>query len=134
MQLSSRAADIVADESSGFCVCKSFADVIYSKIVLITDVQVALLGSDGQRAYRKTFNDAVRVSFEYGPVHERARVALVAVAGHILREVVISECRAPFASGREACASTSSEARSIDFVDYLFRSHAECLPEAFISA
>ena len=134
MQLSSCSADVITNETGSFCISKSLADVFDRQIVFVTDIEISLLGSNGKRADGQTFNYAVRISLEYGSVHECTRVALVAVAGYVLREVVISQSGAPFASGREAGAAASSETRCVDLVDYFFRSHAKSLLQSFITA
>ena len=52
--------------------------------VLSADVDVAFAGADGIAGNGHGLDDGVRIAFQDGTVHERAGVALVSVAGHVL--------------------------------------------------
>ena len=78
--------------------------------VLCTDVDVALRCADGVTGDSHGFDDAVRVAFQNGTVHECARVALVGVTTYIFLIGIVCRCEFPLKTGGEACTATTAEA------------------------
>ena len=66
--------------------------------------------------------------------HECARVSLVAVAGHILGEVIIGSRCAPLPSGRESGAAPSPEPGLFYFRDHFVRRHLQGFSQGLITA
>ena len=91
--------------------------------VLGADVDVALLRADGVGGDGHAFDHAVRVAFEHGAVHERARVAFVGVAEDVLHVAGGLARELPLEAGREARAAAAAQARLLDLVDDLLGRH-----------
>ena len=70
-------------------------DALDGQGILGAAVDDALVGADGVTGHHHAFQDGVGVAFEDGAVHERARVALVRVADHVLLLVLRRAGRAP---------------------------------------
>ena len=92
-------------------------------------------GADGVAADGHGLDDAVRVAFHDGTVHERTRVAFVGVADDVHLIALVLGAEAPFHAGREASAAATAKARLGDFVDDLLGGHfAEALTKGFVAA
>ena len=63
------------------------------------------------------------VSFQHGPVHERARIPFVGIADHILRAPVGGTGESPFPARRETCTASSTEPGPLHLIDHLLRAH-----------
>ena len=91
--------------------------------ILAADVNVALLRADGEAGDRHAFEHAVRIAFEHAPIHERARVALVRVADHVLDLRDLFHHQLPFEAGRVACAAPAAKAALLHLRHYLAGRH-----------
>ena len=109
-------------------------DMVAGESVLVADVEHALFGADGQRADDHALDDGMGRALHRGAVHERAGVALVAVADDVLGEDVVARRRAPFAPGGEARAALAAQAALLDLGDDLVGRHGECLLQALVAA
>ena len=67
-------------------------------------------------------------------VHERAGVALVAVADDVLGPFVVACSAAPFATGGEARTALAAQAARLDLVDDLLGGHLQGLLQALVAA
>src|ERR1019366_4650865 len=105
--------------------CASLEDrgarMAHSQRVFGADIQVTLGGSNGVRRNSQAFQDAMRVGFEHGAVHEGAGVAFVAVADNIFDRVRLRASQRPFARRWETCAAAPAQAGFRDGGDRLFR-------------
>jgi len=87
--------------------------------------------ADGVARDGHGFQHRVRVAFQNGTIHERARVAFVRVADDELFGSRVVGRKLPFCAGREARAAASAKAAGLHDVDHLLRRHlgehfAEC--------
>ena len=85
------------------------------------DIQVALGGSDGVRGNGQAFQNAMRVGFEHGAVHEGAGIAFVAIADDVFDGIGLGAPKRPFAPGRETRAAAAAQAGFGDGGNHLFR-------------
>src|SRR5665811_1912320 len=108
------AHDVVADEAPLFRLSQSDLEALDGQGVLGPNIHVALRRADGVAADGHALEDGVRIAFQDGTVHERARVALVAVADEVLLTVRSGRLRGefPFQAGGEAGAAPPPEPRS----------------------
>ena len=72
---------------------------------------------------RHAFNYTLRIAFQNAAIHECARVALVAVADHVLHVAGCFGNRAPLQSARIPAAAASAQAACCDLVDDAIRCH-----------
>ena len=79
-------------------------------------------------------DDGMRTALHGGAVHERAGVALVAVADDVLGEVVVAGGRAPLAPRGKARAALAAQAGLLDFGDDFVRRHGKRPLEALVAA
>ena len=91
--------------------------------VLGTDVDVALVAAGGHAGDEHALDDGVGVALHDGPVHERAGVALVAVAHHIFFAGGLFPHAVPLAPGGEAAAPPASQAGVGDLLADLLVGH-----------
>ena len=91
--------------------------------VLSTDVDVALVGIDGITSDAHGFQDGVGIAFQHGTIHERAGVAFVGVADHVLVGGLVDSSELPLEAGGEAGAATAAQAGLGDFFDDLLAGH-----------
>ena len=87
------------------------------------DVDEPLVGAHRVGPDGHAFEHAVRVAFEHGAVHERARVALVGVANHVFRFGGRLRHQLPLHAGGEPRAAAPAQAAGFDFGDDLFGLH-----------
>ena len=91
--------------------------------ILRADVNVAFGSADGVAADGHGFHDAVGVAFKDGTVHERAGVALIRVADHVLLIGFILRSEEPLLAGRETGAAAAAQTGIGDDLDDLFGGH-----------
>ena len=91
--------------------------------VLGTDVDVALIAAGGHAGDEHALDDGVGVALHDGPVHERAGVALVAVAHHIFLAGGLFPHALPLAAGGEAAAAPAPQAGVGDLLADLLAGH-----------
>ena len=78
-------------------------------IELAADVDVGDLCADGVAADRASLDDQMRVALHQHVILERARLALVGVAGDVLRLGRVLEDELPLESGREPCPAAAAQ-------------------------
>ena len=117
-----------------FCVLYRRGYVLYRKRIFVSYVEEALLRAYRKGSYRKSFKHGVGIALQNGAVHERAGVALVAVAAHVLDFRLLLLCRKPLPPGGEARAAAAAQAGLLYFLDYLVLGHGEGLLKAFVTA
>ena len=64
------------------------------------------------------FDHGVRITFENTAIHERARIALVRVADHVLRVARRLARELPLAPGRESGTATSAQSGHPQLVEH----------------
>ena len=96
--------------------------------ILVADVEDGLVRADRDRGDGQPFDDAIRERFEDHPVHERARVAFVAVADHILGLAGLLAHHAPFLAGGKPRAAAPAQAGLLNGLDDLFRRKRQRAP------
>ncbi|MPN50479.1 hypothetical protein SDC9_198106 [bioreactor metagenome] len=104
------AEQAVAEHAGFFGVAHRGQHAVDGERVFGANVDIAFIGPDGAGGDHHAFDDGVRVAFHDRAVHERARVALVAVADDELLGVLRSEGELPFEAGRETAAAAPAQA------------------------
>ena len=89
-------------------------ETLYRNGILGTDIDKAVVCADGIGGNGHGLDDDMGVAFQNGTVHERAGVAFIGVAGHILLVGLGSGAEAPLLTGEEAAASASAQAGILD--------------------
>ena len=100
----------VAEQAQALGLADGGLQVLDGERVLGAHVDVALLRADGVGGDGHAFEDAVRVAFEHGAVHEGAGVAFVGVADDVLLLLAGLGDGAPFQAGGIAGAAASAQA------------------------
>ena len=85
----------------------------------MADVEDGLVRADGHRGDGQALDDPVRERFEDHAVHERTRVAFVAVADDVLGRLGLLADHAPFLAGGETSAAAPAQAGRLDGLDDL---------------
>ena len=106
-----RAEEVVAEEPGGLGVGHGLAHALDCQGILGAHVDVALVRADAAGGDHHALDDAVRVALHDGAVHERARVAFVAVADDVFLGVVLDAGGLPFAAGGKTAAAAAAQAR-----------------------
>ncbi len=128
-----RAEDVVAEKAGFFELLDGKTQTANRDRVLRADVEIAVLRADRVAGDRHAFDDGEGIAFKDRAVHERARVAFVTVADHVLLFAVLIECELPLAAGGESAAAAASEAGGEHFVDDFLLCHRERFLEALES-
>ena len=131
------AEDVLAQEAVLLGLAQRDADVLDGQRVLGAHVDVPVVAADGPGADDHALEHRVRVRLEHGPVHVRARVALVGVAddvAHAVRRVRLRRAL-PLASRGEARAAAAAQAGLLHLLDHLVGRHrGEHLRERRVAA
>ena len=103
--------------------------------VLGADIDIALAGADGVAADGHGFQHRVGVAFQNGTIHERAGVALVGVADHVLLVSLGSGGKLPLLAGGETSAATAAQTGLQHLVNNLLEGsfRSEPCPERLIA-
>ena len=91
--------------------------------ILGAHVGEALRAADGEAGDGHGLDHAVRIAFEKAAIHECARIALVAVAEHVLHVALGLAAEIPLEAGGEAGAAAPAQTRVLDLLDHLLRRH-----------
>ena len=83
------------------------------------------MGPGGDTGDHHALQHAVGFSFHHGAVHERAGVALVAVADHIFDLFLLAQHLRPFPPGGEAAAPSAAQTGIGDLIHDLLRGHVK---------
>ena len=110
---------------SAFMHVDGLVDALDGQRVLGAAVDDPFVGADGVAGDHHPFQHRVGVPLEDRAVHERAGVALVGVADHVLLLVLRRQGELPLLAGQEPAAAAAAQARSGDLLDHLLRAHAQ---------
>ena len=99
--------------------------VAHRQRVLRANVQVALGGAYGVRRDGQPLQHPVRVGFQHQPVHERARIAFVAIADDILDGARLRAPERPFPSRGKTRAAAPAQPGFGNRGDHLVRRHRQ---------
>ena len=124
IEVETRPEDVLAEQAVILRLPDRDAHALDGQGVFVADVDETPLRPDRFRADDHPLDDGMRIGFQDGPVHERARVALVAVADEIFRQTRLAPAEGPFPPGGKAGAAASPEARVGDLGDDFVRRHA----------
>ena len=102
-------------------------------VELAADVDVGDLRADRPAADQAALEQQVRVALHQHVILERAGLALVGVAGDVLRQRRVLEDELPLHAGRESGAAAAAQARGLDHVDDGARLHAERLAQPVVA-
>ena len=101
---------------------------------LAADVDVGDLRADRVAADRAPLDQQVRVALHQHVILERARLALVGVAGDVLRLRRVLEDELPLQAGRESGAAAPAQPRRLHLLDDLVRLQRQRLAQSFVAA
>src|SRR5215470_10996178 len=87
-------------------------------LVLVADVENALLCSGDQTANDHSLDQQVRQMLHDEAIFDRARLALIGVADHVLLVVSAVANDLPLVAGRKSRASHSSQATGLQLRDH----------------
>ena len=123
-----RARQLPAKPAARFKLRNGGAHPLHGQRVFVADVENALVRPGGNGGNRQAFDHAERERFEDHAIHERAGVALVAVADHEFFCARLLLDNAPFDTAGESRAAAPTQAGLLDAVDDLlglkFAQHA----------
>ena len=125
MEVKVAAQDVVAQQAPLLQKLDGVAQTGNGHGILGTDVDIAIFRADSVARDHHAFNELEGVAFHNGAVHERAGVALVAVADHIPHGFLLTGNLLPLLAGGEAAAATAPETGGVHFVDYIVPGHFE---------
>src|SRR6266540_2482223 len=126
--------DVLAEETIFLCLFDRMLQAAIGKSVFTADIDITFICAEGITCNRHRFQDGVWIAFEHNAVLESAGFALVGVADNVFLGAVSHADKFPFAPGGEACTTASLQARFLDSLDYLLRSHlAQGFTESLIS-
>ena len=103
-------------------------------VELAADVDVGDLRADGVAGDRAPLDQQVRVALHQHVILERARLALVGVAGDVLRLGRVLEDELPLQAGREAGAAAAAQPRRLHLLDDVVRLQRQRLAQPFVAA
>ena len=112
VEVQAAAEDVVAEQAALLRRLDRHAQALDGERVLGAHVDVAVVGADGVAADDHALEHGVRVAVHHRRVHERAGVALVAVADDVLRLARRRRGELPFHAGGEPGASAAAQAAS----------------------
>ena len=84
VETEARAADAVAQQAQALGLLDGRLEVLHGQRILGAHVDEALLRAHRVGRDRHAFQHAVRIALQHGAIHERAGVAFVGVADHVL--------------------------------------------------
>ncbi len=100
---------------------------------LAPDVDVGDLGADRVAADEASFEQQVRIALHQHMILERARLALVGIAGEIFRLRRVLQHELPLHAGGKARTAAAAEPGLLHGVDHLIRLHRQSPLEAFVA-
>ena len=107
------AADVVAKQSTPPRFANRRGQPRYGHRILGAHVDESLIRAHGVSGNRHAFNHAMRIAFHDAAIHERAGVAFVAIADHILHVAAGFGYGAPLQAGRISAAASTSNPLSV---------------------
>ena len=118
-----RAEEVLAEQAVRLGVGDRLADAFDRQRVFGADVHDAFVGADRASGDHHAFEHGVGVALHDGAVHERARVAFVAVADDVFLVVLGGEREFPLEAGGETAAAATAESGVDHGLADLFRGH-----------
>ena len=120
-EIEAAAEDVLAQQAHLLGLLDGNAEVLHRQRIFMPHIDVAVLRADGVGIDDHALDDGMRIAFHQRAVHERARIAFVAVAddGLDLRARFLRVL--PFEPGGEACAAAPAQARFLDDIDHFVR-------------
>ena len=115
--------DVLAEQTIFVGLVDRLAHALDRERVLGAAVDDAFVRADRAGADRHAFDDALRVAFKLGAVHECARVAFVGVAHDVFLVAGSLLAELPLEAGGEARAAPSADAGFLDLLDDLVGGH-----------
>ena len=109
------------------------AQALHGQGIFRAHVDIAAVGADGVAAQHHAFDEAVRVAFQDGAIHEGAGVAFVGVANHVLLFAGGLHARLPFDARGEARAAAPAKAAALDFLHHVRRAARQRLGDGGVS-
>ena len=119
------AQDVVAQKAQLLGLSDGIAQALDGQRILGADVDIALARPAGARRDHHALDHAVGVTLHDASIHERARIALVAVADDVFLRLLLPLHLRPLAAGGESSAPAAPQAGFRDLVDNLVAGHVE---------
>ena len=133
VEIESRAEDVVSQQTVVAGLLHGYLETLHGQGILGADVHQTLGGSDTVAADGHGLDYRVGVALEDGTVHERAGVALVGVADHVLLLAGALGGYLPLETGGESSAAASSQTGLLDGLYGLLGSALEHLGQSLVA-
>ena len=117
------AEDILAEKAVLSGLLDRDLETLNSDRVLRTHIDITLAGADRITCDRHSLEYCVRVAFQNGTIHERARIAFIRVAAYILDIGLGRFTERPLSACRESCAASSAKSGCEHNVNNLILGH-----------
>jgi len=134
VEVEARTEQVGAEHAVGLGILDGLAQALDGQGIFGPDVDRALGGADGIAADGHGLDHGMGVAFEHGAVHERARIAFVGVADHVLLVGLVGQGDAPLDAGGETAAATAAQPGLLHDVHDLGRRHGQDLGQGFVAA
>jgi len=115
--------DVLAEQPVLARLVQGVLETLDGKRILGAHIHVPLVRADGVGADDHALDEGVRVAFEDGAVHERAGVAFVGVAQHVLDVAALLLGEPPLHASGKAGAAATAQAAGQHLLDDLFGGH-----------
>ena len=119
LEVEAAAAGVRPQDALFLALLNGFPQPAHGEGVLGSDVDRGVVRADGERADRNALEHTERARLEQHPVHERAGVALVAVAHDVFRVAGRGADGLPLEPGREPRAASAPKPGVVDLLDDL---------------
>ena len=117
------AHDVIPEQAHFAGLVQGILQPVHRKGIFGAHIHIALVGTDAVPGDDHGLNDAVRIAFQYAPVHERARVAFVGITQHVFFVTGRFAREFPFKTGQEPGAAAAAQARLLHCIRDFFGRH-----------
>src|SRR4030043_822868 len=100
------------------CLVYGTPEIRHSQRILVTDINISLLGTNRIGSNEHSLNDMVRIPFKQGTVHISARIPFISIADDKLLPSLCFSTGLPLRSGWKSPASSASPASFLAEVDH----------------
>src|SRR5450759_3031178 len=77
--------------------------------ILAAQIEKTLFCADYKSAYGHSFEHRIGMAMQQDAIFERARLAFIGIANHIVRSTLCLATKFPFHAGTESCATPSAQ-------------------------
>ncbi len=132
-KVKARAQDLFTQETFAQGLLQCQADPLHSQGIFGPDIDISLVGPDGVTGDNQSFDQGMRVRFQYGAIHKSSRVAFIGIADDIFLFSGSITAELPFPGGGKPGAAAAAQAGVVDLLDHLLRGHLQkSLPQGTV--